>query len=433
MPGSAASRARRLAGFRYGPVAKSADAVARWSAIGLGFSIPIATAIDNVLAATLLLGWLVAGRYRESLQALRANPVAQLTLALYALLLLGALHGVAPVSDRLSALGKYKDLVYVAIFLPLFRDELTKRRALVGFGAAMLLTLALSYAISWGAPVDFAPPESTPDNPMVFKLHITQNVLMAFAALLFATAARYQRGTKLRWCFAVLSLLAIYNVLFMVQGRTGHLVLGVLLVFYFADWLGWKGFAFGLLISSLLAVLAFHDSQAFRDRALKAHAEYQFWQSGGEINDAGGGEDSVGIRMRWYETGTEIVAERPLIGVGTGGFRHAYAAKRSDDAGGVARTPHNEYLALAIQLGLSGALFLLYLFYRQWRLARFLPDVGEQALARGLILTMATGCVFNSLLLDHTEGLLFAWLSALLFARLPDRKAQDAALVSRNA
>jgi hypothetical protein len=29
---------------------------------------------------------------------------------------------------------------------------------------------------------------------------------------------------------------------------------------------------------------------------------------------------------------------------------------------------------------------------------------------------LVVGCLFNSLLLDHTEGLLFAWLSGLLFA-----------------
>jgi hypothetical protein len=29
---------------------------------------------------------------------------------------------------------------------------------------------------------------------------------------------------------------------------------------------------------------------------------------------------------------------------------------------------------------------------------------------------MAVGCLFNSWLMDHTEGLLFAWLTGVLFA-----------------
>jgi len=37
---------------------------------------------------------------------------------------------------------------------------------------------------------------------------------------------------------------------------------------------------------------------------------------------------------------------------------------------------------------------------------------------------MAIGSLFNSLLLDHTEGLLFAWLTGVLFAGLQSRDDQ---------
>jgi hypothetical protein len=32
---------------------------------------------------------------------------------------------------------------------------------------------------------------------------------------------------------------------------------------------------------------------------------------------------------------------------------------------------------------------------------------------------MVVGCLFNSLLLDHAEGLFFVWLSGVLFAAVP--------------
>ena len=31
------------------------------------------------------------------------------------------------------------------------------------------------------------------------------------------------------------------------------------------------------------------------------------------------------------------------------------------------------------------------------------------------MLTMIIGCMFNSLLLDHTEGLFYAWLTGVLY------------------
>jgi O-antigen ligase len=80
--------------------------------------------------------------------------------------------------------------------------------------------------------------------------------------------------------------------------------------------------------------------------------------------------------------------------------------------------PHNEYLNITIQLGVIGLASLLYLFYCEWRVAASLTTTHERQLARGLVITFVIGCLFNSLLMDHTEGLLFAWASGLLFAGL---------------
>jgi O-antigen ligase len=83
--------------------------------------------------------------------------------------------------------------------------------------------------------------------------------------------------------------------------------------------------------------------------------------------------------------------------------------------------PHSEYLLIAVQLGLFGLAVLLYLFYTQWRLAVDLPGLLERNLARGLVLTVMTTCLFNSSLLDHGEGIFYAWMSGLLFAGLNSR------------
>ena len=80
------------------------------------------------------------------------------------------------------------------------------------------------------------------------------------------------------------------------------------------------------------------------------------------------------------------------------------------------RNPHNEYLLITVQVGVAGFALLLYLFYTQWRHAVKLPGLFEQDAARGLVLTIAVTSLFNSPLHDHTEGLFFAFASAMLFA-----------------
>jgi O-antigen ligase len=59
---------------------------------------------------------------------------------------------------------------------------------------------------------------------------------------------------------------------------------------------------------------------------------------------------------------------------------------------------------------------LLYFFYCEARVSARLSDPGARMLARGLLALMLVGCLFNSFLMDHNEGVFFCWLSGLLFA-----------------
>ena len=86
-----------------------------------------------------------------------------------------------------------------------------------------------------------------------------------------------------------------------------------------------------------------------------------------------------------------------------------------------AAQPENQYLLTAVQLGVFGLAALLALFAAQWRLAARLATRTETNIARGLVIFMVVGCLFNSFLLDHTEALFYAWLSGLLFAGLRPR------------
>lgn len=79
---------------------------------------------------------------------------------------------------------------------------------------------------------------------------------------------------------------------------------------------------------------------------------------------------------------------------------------------------HKEYLVVAAQLGLVGLAVLLYLFFTQWRLARKLSGEVEQATARGLVLMILSASMVSSTLIDHSKGLLYLWIRALLFTGL---------------
>jgi len=102
--------------------------------------------------------------------------------------------------------------------------------------------------------------------------------------------------------------------------------------------------------------------------------------------------------------------------VGTGGFAAAYAERVRATGARSTVNPHNDYLLIAAQVGLPGLALLIVLYIVTWRSASRLSSSVHRDLARGLVIAFAAGGLFNSLLLDHTEGLLFAWLTAVLYA-----------------
>jgi len=405
--------------MEYRIISSNADTLVKWIAIALGFTIPISTGLDNTLLGLLLVLWILAAGYREKWQQIRNNPPALISLGLFALLAVGMLYSKSDLWDALRYFGKYKELLLIALLIPFFRDEKTRRYGLLAFSLALVLTLLGSYAISLRLlPQHFFMPGKpiVPGifNASTFKFPITHNILMAIAAFFFAQMARHTPVTWIRFFWGALSVLALFNVLFSVQGRTGYLILALLIVYFFVDLLKWKGLALAAMLGILLFAAAYWGSTTFRSRTTQALSEYSQWHPNQPVSPF----DSVGLRMEWYRNSLSIIRDHPLFGVGTGGFAEVYAEKFQGTSTEPVTNPHNQYLLTAVDLGLLGLGVLLYLFYAQWRLARMLPSVLERSLAHGLLLAIMSGCLFNSLLLDHTEGLLYGWLSGLLYAGL---------------
>ena len=94
--------------MKYQAVSAKANAFNKWIAIALGFSIPISTALDNVLLGLLVLCWMLGASFFSKWQVIRSNKVAILSLALFMLLALGLLYGESNPWDDLRYLSKYK-------------------------------------------------------------------------------------------------------------------------------------------------------------------------------------------------------------------------------------------------------------------------------------------------------------------------------------
>ena len=404
--------------------ASRTEQLARYAAALLGFSIPISVAFDNVLLVLVAVLWLAGGEIKRKLADIAANPVALAALALFGMLIAGTLYGSRFPGDGMRYLGKYADLLFIPIFITLFGNARVRELALRWFCAAMVLTFVVAELRLLGLLVDNPVlPRGLGFTGGAFKLSITHGLLAAFAAFLFALLAHRERHWPQRALFAALALVAVKNAILVSISRTAYLVLALLALYYFFILCGKRGLVLACLVLAALFAGAYGGSEAFRERIGTVVAETGEWHSQWPSRE------SVTVRQDWYQYSRDIVLDHPLLGAGTGSFPRAYAEMARDAKTPLTPNPHNEYLLIAVQTGLVGLALLIHLFWQQLRLSARLAIPIETHLVRGLVITMAVGCLFNSLLLDHTEGLFYAWFTGLLYGglRSPPSSDQDRA------
>jgi O-antigen ligase len=384
---------------------------ARVSMLVAAASLPLSTAATNAFSIFGLLCWAASGQWRPAFDAIRALPAAWLCMALLAALLAGAAWSLAPPKEAFGAVLKYRELALFGIVAFLFAEERWRQRLLWCFFAGSLVLLGFSLAIQLGL-FSFADERgfSSAQNAVLLKNHITHGFVMSLVAFGAAVLGLRCRGWR-RWALAAVALLAAANVWFAVQGRTGYVVMTVLVL-----WLAYrrwsvKGLAGGAIGVVLALSAAYQWAPAFQARV------------GETVDQARDYEQqrhrSIGSRLHFWKRSGEWLARHPLLGAGTGGWAEAfYQATEGEDRFMHNRDrnhPHNEYVHLAVQLGPLGLALFVALLVVSFRSAARLP--GDYAvLAQGFVLAFAVGCLFSDFLWDSTEGHLWALLGGALFS-----------------
>lgn len=392
-----------------------ARTLGRWSTIAIGASIPVSIALDNVLLAVALLAWLAGLQYRDKLQQAWFNPVYRAALVLFVVLLAGSLYGKPAPGDAKLYLLKYLDLALIPVLGWAFITASSREQGLRMLACGLALVLLISCAIKIG----LIPPNpwlrGTAESPFVFKFRLTHNILMGFAAFLFAwmACAASTRHSRLAW--GALGALAVANIALMVEGATGYILLITLALLF-----GWqrarlRGIAAAIAAALVAVAVLSAIPGPFQTRVKEIIFELKQERADRPAST------STGFRMEFYRNTLTLIQKQPVLGYGTGGFPAAYAELVKDSGQNPSRNPHNEFMLITVQTGLVGLAAFLWLLWQQWRHAPQLPTPIERGLAQGLVVMMGIICMLNSALLDHTEGLLYAWLTALLYAGLPVR------------
>jgi O-antigen ligase len=301
------------------------ERTAQWAVVALGFSIPISVALDNVLLAVILAGWLAAGNFRETWQFVARSRTALAALILYGLLLAGTLYGERESGDIGRTLTKYVDLLFIPLFAVLLRDAARRRLALLGFAAALVLVLVLSYLVAIGVPFPRWVVVGDTTNPAVFKHYLTHGILLAYGTFLFVEMALAAATPRERAGWLAAALFAALNVMIMMQSRTGHVILVVLALYLGYRLRRWTGLAIATAAVAAIIVLLAQLPGVFQERYGLVKGD---WASSRASVWA---KESNQQRRDYYLASLAIIKDHPLAGVGTCRHRGVRARLRRSD------------------------------------------------------------------------------------------------------
>ncbi|MBV9970748.1 MAG: O-antigen ligase family protein [Xanthobacteraceae bacterium] len=371
-------------------------------AVLVAASLPWSTSATGILIAL----WLVATVPTLSIEGLRREVISApgglpVLLALFAALAM-AWAGV-PFAERLHGLDSFLRLLTIPMLLAQFRRS--DRGWLVGaaFLCSATVLLATSYVMinlpnaltlgrGYGVPV---------------KDDIAQSGIFTLCAFaLFRIAVdRWNEGRRgVAAAGVALGLLFLANMIYVVTSRTALVVIPLLYVLL----------AFHLRLNrrSLRAIVAY-AAAGLAPLAFvwmtSHHLRARVSVVSSEINEhvATGADTSSGARLEFWKYSLRIVEDAPLVGHGTGTIGSEFQRHADGAAGASARNPHNQIFTVAIQLGAIGVLILLAMWSAHWLM---FTGPGLTAWIGMVVVTQnIVGCLFNSHLLDFTQGWLYVF------------------------
>ncbi len=394
------------------PAAQWADrafhAVLNTGLAALGFFLLFSTAGTSISLFVLLMLCLLSPHRIWRLAPWR-DPVMAIGLVLLAYIGLRGFIGEGISWGSVSAMNRYHELLMVPLLWAMMRMS----RRLHLFMTGLITGALLFAALYWIGRL-------VPDlSQFLHMRRISAGFGFAVCAYLLLERARLGEGRRLPNLVGAAFL--VLTVLFVIDSRTGYVVLLVLLGAAVYRWSP-RRLRLPAVIALLVATVGVASlSSPVRQRLASTLQETQASFAGDTRTT------STGARIQLFRNG--VVIARQNWALGTGWQTYSQAFDELSNARQVnmleligaptSNNPHNEYL---MQMGAGGLpALLLFLLWLAWPMARALRQPAEAnpwtGTAGVLALAFATGCLFNSLLLDYVEGHLYGALLSWLLVR----------------
>jgi O-antigen ligase len=366
-------------------------------AVAIAVSLPWSTSATAILVGVWFFTLLPVLRLEELRREI-LTPAGGLPVLLVLLGIAGMLWADVTLLERWKGLDSFLKLLAIPLLLVQFRRS---ERGTWVFAGYLLSCIALLVVT---AVVMAVPPLAATflhEDNVIVKNAATQSgefVICIFGLLYLLVGTGEQK--RWPWVLAgtavILGMLA--NIFYVSTGRTALVAIFVLLVLLVIKIRSVKTIAGLLAAAIVLGVIAWMSSPYLRERIQAVGGEVQKYE---RMNE----RTSTGERLEFWKKSLEFIRHTPVIGHGTGSIRLLFekaAAGQTGAAGVAAANPHNQTLAVGIQLGVLGIAVLWAMWVAHLVLCR--GDTLAAWIGLVIVAQNITGSLFNSHIFDFVQG-----------------------------
>ena len=377
-------------------------------AVSMGVAL---VSLSKVLVLIAVLGYVVLDIKYKTWPAWREWPLTAAVIVLaFAWMSLTWLWSEAPLADAKSNLSKHSRLLWFIAVFYIIRTPMQAQRVLMWHAGGLAFLLLGSWLLWLGVPVPWATAHEAPELGIVSASTLEQPVFLTMLMAYLCLFKSHWPVGRWRWLVPVVMLLTVVNVFFIMTGRTGFLVMFLLLtlVLFWAlprKW-QWSFWLVPLLIGSML----FAVSPRFQQRTTQVISDIQSYQQGSVVT-------SQAQRLDYWHRSLLAIQEKPVFGHGVGSWTlnyHRLGGLQVD----APSNPHQEYLLWTVEAGLIGLALFLGIFITLYRSAMSLPAEPKRFML-AMLLIAAVMSLMNCPLFGAAMGECFMLMWACLLKFKP--------------
>jgi len=372
-------------------------------------------ALSNLIEIIIFSLFLFSLKLRRKFLDNYNQPLFRASILFIIIIICSSFWSIAPINTALQELWGWRKILLLPISLALFQKIEDKERAINALLFFSIFACFLSY-------LSISEIFLSEKAGIMLRHHAFQGMVFSIIVIIFVKKLLFSYAAlnyKKKIIYTFFSIIFAINVLVGI-GRSGYLILAVMMVMLFINYLRESKYEhkkkISIFVLCLVSISLILSTQVRERIALGID----------EIKSAyyleNDGNTSMGLRANTILKTSQVIKENMLFGVGNGGFETAIRNlnQTEDQRKIIFHDPHNQYLKIWAEFGLIGLSSFIYLLisaFKQKKMANEYSYYKYNFKLLGLIVLI--GWIFTSIFSSHfstfSEGrFIYLWIGIML-------------------